>query len=138
MLTSVRRMRIRRWMLLVLVVSIALALVVESSNRRRGAECARARDAYGSMLMDFDVGKIELMEGVVASERIMNAELSLWYTKEEEIAAISAHLGRAHDLIEREGKDRLALHLDKEEYIAEAELTLVEYKERLRRLRQNK
>ena len=89
MVNAVRRLTTRRLMLLVLTAAIALGLGVEISNRRRRTGLCRARDAYQTAMKYYDFGKITLMDGILVSERIMNAELSLWHTKEDEIAAIS-------------------------------------------------
>jgi hypothetical protein len=132
MINAVPRLTTRRLMLLVLLAAIALGLSVEIANRRRRAEYARARGAYQAAMGYFDFGKITLMNGILASERIMNSELSLWHTKEDEIAAISAHLSRAHDMIEK--MEPLALDSTAEEDIAEAELRLASCKERLSHL----
>jgi hypothetical protein len=132
------RLTIRRWMSLVLLAAIALAVGVKISNRRKHADYARARRVYEAAMRHFGEGKIDLMGGVLASEQLMNAELSRSHAKENEIAATSAHLGRARALIDRERQDGLVPHHDTEADIAEVELRLSRSKERLNWLRSNK
>ncbi len=71
----------------------------------------------------------------------MNAELALCNGKKEKIAVMSAHLRRAHGLIDaetREHDEHPAFHHDDKECIAEAEAVLSncdEHMMSLRRLR---
>jgi hypothetical protein len=86
----------------------------------------------------FGEGKIDLIEGVSASEQLMRAELTLSHTRENEIALTSAHLSRVRALINMERHDGFVPHHDTEGYIAEAEFRISKCRERLARLRSSK
>jgi len=132
----VPRFTIRRWMLLVFLAALALSLGIElATMRRRATARARARQGYQTAMKYLDFGRITLAQAVLASERLMNAELTLCRTNEDEIAVISAHLRRARDLIEAETRLHPGFHHDDEACIAEAEAALSNCNQRLSRLR---
>jgi len=120
-------------MLLVLIAAVVSALGVAIVKRRRHADYLRASDEYLTAMRYREIGKIDLLEAVLASERLMNAQLDICRTKDDEIVVRSAHLARAHDLIEQEKPNNF--HHDPEACIAQAEAALSKCKERLGRLR---
>jgi hypothetical protein len=83
----------------------------------------------------YDQGRLDLVKSVLASQRLMEAELALSVKREDQVAALSAHLKRAHDLIEAERKEPLMCHDNRDMWIGEAEASLVHWTVRLKEMR---
>jgi hypothetical protein len=80
----------------------------------------------------FDEGKLNLVKSVLASQRLLEAELSLSSKRNDQVTAISAHLDRAHYLIDVDRKEPRWCRDNRDIWIAEAEATLDEWRARLK------
>jgi hypothetical protein len=127
------RMTMQLWMISVMVTAIILkaGIVAELYWRLRSHQVA-ALHGYRNAITWWDEGRLDLVKTILASQRLMEAEYAISANRECRVAALSAHLSRAAELIEREKNDPLYLCRDNREmWIGEAEASLSQFKSRL-------
>ena len=80
-------------------------------------------------------GRLDLVRSVLASERLLEAELALSSNQKDEATALSAHLERAEHLIEAERNEPFVLcesRSNREMWTGDAEATLVKWRAHLK------
>jgi hypothetical protein len=126
------RMTTRRWMIAVVVAAVLMRAAHEAERycRLRSRHVAAVR-GYNDACHWFDEGRLDLVKAVLASEHLLEAELALSWKRKDQVTAISAHLKRAHLLIEAERNEPPICHDNREGWIGEAEAALAEWRARL-------
>jgi hypothetical protein len=126
------RMTTRRWMVAVVVATVFVR-AAHAAERYYRLRCRQvALRGYRAAMFWYDEGRMTVTRSVVASERLLEAELALSPNHEAQVAAVSAHLERASVLIERERNEPLMLCNDNREmWIGDAEATLAKWRARL-------
>jgi hypothetical protein len=123
----------------VVVFAVFVRAVQEAEWYRqlRSRHAAALRDYKAAMLW-YDEGRLDLVRGVLASERLLEAELGLSATGKDQATAISAHVERAGYMIEAERNEPFGLcehPMNRNMRIGEAEDTLVRWRTRLKTMR---
>ncbi len=129
------KMTTRRWMVTVAAVAILVTVLNEAENLwKRHSNYVSALRAFHAYQVYYDEGRATLSQGVERSRRLMEAELTLCATSEQQVSAIKTHLARASSLIQREVSFPLGLHERedvKADEIATARQSLLECQARL-------
>jgi hypothetical protein len=132
------RMTTRRWMIAIVVAAV-LARAAHEAERycRLRSRHAAALRGYKAAMHWFDEGRLDLVKSVLASQRLLEAELALSLNDKDHVTAISARLKRAYHLIEAERNEPFwTCHDNRDMWIGEAEATLAEWKARLKTMRE--
>ncbi len=122
----------RRWMATVAV--LAAALIEGEKSWSRHSRYASAHRTFRMHEVRYDEGRVTLEQYVEMSRRLMEAELDLCWMKGAKIAAIEAHVKRAHLLIDEEINLPWSLHdtdYERAPGIAAARESLLECRARL-------
>jgi hypothetical protein len=125
-------------MYVVAVVAILVAAFNETDKalKRRARYAAALRD-FAASKADYEMGRVRLVDCVEKSRCVMDAQLALCLTADQQSTAIMDHLGRATSLIDQEINWPLGLHDDeftRAPEIAEARRSLLEPRVNLSRL----
>jgi hypothetical protein len=128
------RMTTRRWMISVMATAIVLKGAIDAERFwRLSCHRAAALQGFDNAIESWNEGRLDLVKSVLASQRLMEAEVALSSNHQHQIAALSAHLSRAARLIESERNEPPVLCNDNREmWIDDAEATLVQFKARLK------
>ena len=115
----------------VAAVLVRAAHMAGRYSRLRSSHVAALR-GYEAAMLWYDEGRLDVVKGVLASERLLEAELALSPNQEDQVTAVSAHLERAHHLIEVERHAPLTCYDNRDMWIDDAEATLTKWTARLR------
>jgi hypothetical protein len=122
------RMTIRRWMVAVIVASIFVKSGIASERYwRLRSHYASVLRGYKAAMQWRDEGRLNVVESVLASERLMEAEFRLSATKRDQLNAVTAHLRRARQMFVEERNELPFCYDNREMWISEAEATLVNW-----------
>jgi hypothetical protein len=126
-------MTTRRWIVAVVVAAVIVRAAHEAEryHRLRSRHVAALR-GYKAAMLWYDEGRLDLVKNVLASERLLEAELALSPNQEDQVTAVSAHLERAHHLIEMERDEPLRCRDNRDMWIGDAEGTLAKWRARLK------
>jgi hypothetical protein len=129
-------MTTRRWMAAVVLaaVLVRVAQEVERYCRLKSRYAAALRD-YRSVIHWHDEGRLDLVKSVLASERLLEAELALSSQQKNQASAITAHLERAGRLVEAETNEPWMCNDNRNMWIGDAEFTLANWRARLKSMR---
>ncbi len=133
------RMTIQVWMISAALTAVFVRAGISAETWwRLSAHRATVLRGYSANLSWYDEGRVTLLRTVRSSRCLLEAELAMCSTNSQQATAISGHLKRAHQLIERERKELaecwcrgcVSMKVD----IEEAEATLASWERELTRL----